>query len=122
MLDYTQMIPLLTALFAALMAIYKWYEAGQEKAAIVAFFDPAITHTIATVPPKVAAQIPPRTYLMNDDLKRFLIHGESPTDSALIQAQIAAAEAAGLVKYEIQYSLGFYRIEYGLVASGGRGK
>ena len=122
MIDYAGLIPLLTALFAAMVALLKWYQETQTKAAVIDFFDPAVTHTTATVPPTVMAQIPTRTYLMNDDLKRFLTHGESATDQALIQSQIAAAEATGQVKYDIHYSLGFYHIEYGLVAYGGRGK
>jgi len=122
MTDYAGLIPLLTALFAAIVALLKWYQETQTKAALIDFFDPAVTHTTASVPPKVMAQIPTRTYQMNDDLKRFLIYGESPSDQALIRSQIAAAEATGQVKYEVHYSLGFYRIEYGLVAYGGRGK
>ena len=122
MIDYTQLMPLLTALMAAIIALYKWYQEKEKTAAVINFFDPAISHTVTQTPATVVAAIPRHTYEMNDDLKRFLLTGESPTDRALIQAQIAAAEMSGQLKYEIQYSLGFYRIEYGLVASGGRGK
>jgi len=122
MLDYTELIPLLTALMAALYAIFKWYQEKEKTAAVINFFDPAVTHTVAQIPATVVADIPRHTYEMNNDLKQFLLHGETPTDQALIQAQIAAAEMAGELKYEIHYSLGYYRIEYGLVASGGRGK
>lgn len=57
---------------------------------------------------------------MSQSVKEFLIAGETPADQAIILNKIAAAEAAELYRYEIQYSRGYYKIENCQAVASGR--
>jgi len=47
--------------------------------------------------------------------KQYLINGLSEADTILVNAKIEYAEKNKLVYYEIEYSGGWYIIQYGLI-------
>ena len=87
-----------------------------EKADVVAFFDPG--NERVTVPP---ADIPARSWKMNDETKRWVTTGHSPDDQASLEKQIALAEEQRKYHYFISVPGSFYEIEYGLLKGGGKG-
>jgi hypothetical protein len=87
-----------------------------EKADVVAFFDPG--NERVTVPP---ADIPARSWKMNDETKRWVTIGHSPDDQASLEKQIALAEEQRKYHYFISVPGSFYEIEYGLLKGGGKG-
>jgi hypothetical protein len=88
----------------------------EEKADVVAFFDPG--NERVTVPP---ADIPARSWKMNDETKRWVTIGHSPDDQASLLKQIALAEEQKKYHYFISVPGSFYEIEYGLLKGGGKG-
>lgn len=119
-----QLVAFIVALFAVIEALYALLKRKEvqnlesEKEDIVSFYDSGNTRPI---PDEVVQQLPPETYQMDDATKQFVLAGLSPEDRADVLRQIGEAEAAGKVKYIVSYSKGWYRIEYGLIASAGAG-
>jgi len=61
-----------------------------------------------------------RPYKMTDSVKAWLTFDATADNKALILAQIQAAEDAGQTHYTINYTGGYYTIDYGnLIGSGG---
>lgn len=118
------LIAFIVALVAVIEAIYAMFKQKEvrdlesEKEGIISFYDSDNTDPI---PEEVVRQLPPATYQMDDATKQFILFGLSSTDQAEVLRQIDAAEASGKIKYDVSYSKGWYRIEYGLIASAGAG-
>ncbi len=92
------------------------WEAEEEKADVVSFFDPQDDRV--TDPPE---NIPSRSWKMNDETKRWVTIGHSPEEQASLLKQIAEAENQKKMRYFISVPTAFYEIEYGLVKGGGKG-
>jgi len=111
---------LITLLIAIASALYAWWQRRQaaaataEKEQAIAFFDPASPETI---PP---ASVPMRSYVMSDSVKQFILQGHPAATRAAIEEQIIDAEEAGKIRYTITYPGGYYVVEWGQVAGGGR--
>jgi hypothetical protein len=119
MIDYQEMFTLVAAIAAAVYAALKYFLEHREKEKVVAFFtDPEEAEKM----PDVACTLPARSYQMSDAVKKFIVGSESEEDRALILRQIAAAEVAGRIRYEIGYSKGYYKISYGQIEESGRAK
>ena len=93
----------------------KW-EAEGERADVVAFFDPQDDRV--TEPP---ANVPARSWKMNDETKRWVTVGHTPDEQASLLKQIAEAEEQKKYHYFISVPGCFYEIEYGLLKGGGKG-
>ena len=78
-----------------------------------AFFDP--DNADQMTPP---AGTPERSWKMADSVKSFLLAGHTDAEKADILGQIAAAEKAGLVDYQVSHPNGYYLISYGQLAGG----
>jgi len=92
------------------------WEAEEEKADVVSFFDPQDDRV--TDPPE---NIPSRSWKMNEETKRWVTIGHSPEEQASLLKQIAEAEDLKKMHYFISVPTAFYEIEYGLVKGGGKG-
>jgi hypothetical protein len=89
-------------------------EAGRDD--VVSFFDPGDERV--TEPP---ANVPARSWKMNDETKRWVNAGHSPDEQASLLKQIAEAEEQKKYHYFISVPGAFYEIEYGLLKGGGKG-
>jgi len=124
--DVNEFLAVLGSLVTALVALYKYLQTHEmlkavehEEAKVIEFYtDPVAAEKM----PELLCKLPPRSYMMSDDVKKFLVYGEAPEDQRVILAQVAAAEAQGRVQYEIQYPHGYYKISYGQIEASGRGK
>jgi len=92
------------------------WEAEEEKADVVSFFDPHDDRV--TEPPE---SVPSRSWKMNEETKRWVTIGHSPDEQASLLKQIAEAEDQKKMRYFISVPTAFYEIEYGLVKGGGKG-
>ena len=116
---------IMNALWALVLAAVGWLmaylqkqekdEAVEQKAEVEAFYDP---QTGNVVPPE---SVPTRAWKMNEETKKFMIHGESEADQAKLLAQVDVAEAEGKTDYFISYSKGWYHINFGLIMGSARG-
>ena len=109
---------LLLALVAAIIAYLEKKEKDEvveEKAKIESFYDPQTGNTPAP------ESVPARAWKMNEETKKFMIHGESEADQAKLLAQVEVAEAEGKTDYFISYSKGWYHINFGLIMGSARG-
>lgn len=130
MIDIPQAV--LDAFWALLIALIGWAMAyiqtvkkneavaGQvaaeaETTKVIDFYDPKTGNT------PVPAKVPGRSYLMNDETKRYLTNGMNAEDAAKALKQVAEAEAAGKTDYYIFWSEGYYHVEFGLLSGSGRG-
>lgn len=111
---------IITLLIAIVSALYAWWQKRQAAAATaeqeqtVAFFDPS---SPVTTPP---ASVPMRTYVMSDSVKQFVLQGHDAATRASIEEQIIDAEEAGKIRYTVTYPGGYYVVEWGQIAGGGR--
>lgn len=130
MIDIPQAV--LDAFWALLIAVIGWAMAyiqmtkkneaiaGQvaaetETAKVIDFYDPKTGN--APVP----AKVPGRSYLMNEETKKYLTTGMNAEDAAKALQQVAEAEAAGKTDYYVFWSEGYYHVEFGLISGSGRG-
>ncbi|MFA5407374.1 MAG: hypothetical protein WC343_01225 [Bacilli bacterium] len=122
--SYEPVIAVIVALIALLEAVYALLKREEvktvtaEKDAVIRFYD---QDNDAPIPADVVQQLPPHTYTMSDAVRQFVLHGLSTEDQTSVTRQIVDAEFSGEIKYTISYSDGWYRIEYGQIAGGGRG-
>jgi hypothetical protein len=138
--DIVQILELLAAIVAAAIAFWQHREktiaqeiAGEasagmniaearlsmaetEKDDIVAFYDPG--NERVTDPP---ADVPARSWKMNEETKRWVTAGHSPEEQASLRKQVAEAEEQKKYHYFISVPTAFYEIEYGLLKGGGKG-
>lgn len=96
-------------------AIAATAEAQDRTARIVSFFDPA-DRRVTSAP----ADVPPRSYTMADETKRWITFDHGEEERRAILAQVGAAEKQGLSTYTIEVPTAWYAIEYGLVRSSGK--
>ena len=75
----------------------------------IEFFDPNNSNW------NIPEWLPSSTYNMDVITKQYLIDGLSEADTILVNAKIEYAEKNKLVYYEIEYSGGWYIIQYGLI-------
>ena len=102
------LITLATTILAAIYALYQRYQNKQ----VIDYFTP---DTNVTVAPK---QVPKRSFMMSDSVRDFLTGGESLEDQEYMSRQIDDAENAGLEKYRVYFSKGYYVIEWGQISGG----
>lgn len=138
--DVIQILELLAAIVAAVIAFWQHREktiaqeiAGEasagmniaearlsmaetEKDDIVAFYDPG--NERVTEPP---ANVPARSWKMNEETKRWVTAGHSPEEQASLLKQVSEAEEQKKYHYFISVPTAFYEIEYGLLKGGGKG-
>ncbi len=106
------------ALVAAIIAYWQARERKvQEKRAceVISFFDPS--DPTMTIPPR---GIPPRSWKMSDETKRWITFDHSPEEKADLLIQIAEAEADEKTNYTISVPTTWYEVEYGLVKGSGK--
>jgi hypothetical protein len=72
------------------------WDAEEEKADVVSFFDPQDNRV--TEPPE---SVPSRSWKMNDETKRWVTVGHSPEEQASLLRQIANAEDQKKMQYFI---------------------
>ncbi|MDV0442588.1 hypothetical protein [Methanorbis furvi] len=119
--DFANLYELLLAVITAVAALYAWIKDKQAKndAAyadeVQKYFDPA--DTTVQAPPEGT---PKRSYTMSDEVKSFLISGESEEDQRSMLEQVRDAEAKDLCEYRVSYSRGYYNISYGQIAGGAK--
>lgn len=81
----------------------------QNNKVIIEFFDP--NNSNWTVP----INLPVSTYTMDNITKNYIIEGMSNEDIELVNSKIKYAEENKIISYEIEYSKGYYIIQYGLI-------
>jgi len=117
MIDPEQFQALLAAIVALITAIMAIIQNWEKNKIISAMSDPL------TVTPSVAKELPPKTWRMSEETKRFLTAGRFQQNAAGILAQVAANEALGNADYWIDTGIPSssggniqYHIQYGLLA------
>ncbi|MDV0441584.1 hypothetical protein [Methanorbis furvi] len=119
--DFNNLYELIMAVVAAVAALIAWIKDKQAKneAAyadeVQKYFDPA--DNTVQAPPEGT---PKRSYTMSDEVKNFLIFGESEEDQRKMLEQVREAEAKDLCEYRVSYSRGYYNISYGQIAGGAK--
>ena len=126
--DLNNLYELVMAVVAAVAALFAWIKNKQAKSAetiadnnaayadeVQKFFDP--TNTTVQTPPDGT---PKTSYTMSDEVKNFLISGESEEDKRRMLEQVREAEAKDLCEYRVTYSRGYYNISYGQIAGGAK--
>lgn len=81
----------------------------QNTKVIIEFFDPNNSNWTAPI------NLPVSTYMMDDITKKYITEGMSDEDIELVNNKIKYAEDNKIVSYEIEYSKGYYIIQYGLI-------
>ena len=125
-MDWETIITLILFIISSILAIWQNNKAQinkkekeeSEKAAntekqntkvIIEFFDP--NNSNWTIP----SNLPAATYTMDDITKKYITEGMSNEDIELVNNKIKYAEENKIVSYEIEYSKGYYIIQYGLI-------
>ncbi|MCK9591850.1 MAG: hypothetical protein M0Q91_07570 [Methanoregula sp.] len=90
-------------------------QAKQETKAVVSYFTPG--DDSVTVAP---AELPPRSYKMSDQTKRWLTFDHPAEEQEMLLRQVAEAESEGLAAYTITVPSAWYDIEYGLIKGSGK--
>ena len=111
-MDEATLVTAITTIAGVLWGLYQQHQKSQ----VINYFDPDST---VTTPP---SGVPKRSYVMSDSVKSFLLKGESLADQAAMTKQIDEAEDAGKWRYQIDYSKGYYIIEWGQISGGGKGE
>jgi len=105
-------------LLAVLMAIIAWWKA-QQKNDIVAFYsDPIAVSDKSKAPMPVLLNVPARSWRMSESTLHWITFDATPENKVLIFKQVKDAEEQGLTRYRINYTGGYYDIEYGLQYGG----
>lgn len=113
---------LIAAFIALIMAIYGWLQRNEKVAAVeekeeaIAFFDPendAITNAWQV-------DVPARSWKMSGETKAYILNDLDATDRATVLKQIDAAEELGSTHYVVDFSNGYFVIDFGLVMGGGK--
>jgi hypothetical protein len=71
--------------------------------------------TAVALTPALAASLPTTSWKMSDATKEWLTFDATPNNKARMLSEIAAAEAANLVEYRINYIGGYTEVKYGLI-------
>jgi len=95
MIDPELLQALLAAIVALITAIMAIIQNWEKNRIVAAMSDPL------SVTPSLAQELPPKTWRMNDETKRFLTAGRFQQNAASILAQVASNEALGNVDYWI---------------------
>jgi Tfp pilus assembly major pilin PilA len=99
---------------AAIAAVIAYLE-NQKKNDVIKAFD--VTSTQSS-DPELVASLPERTWKMSESTKQWITFDATPENKAAILAQVDAAEAEHKTKYQINFTGGYYLIEYGLQYGG----
>ena len=125
-MDYETIILLILTIISSILAIWQKKvatinktekEKSNEIAKIekynntitIEFFDPNNSNW------NIPEWLPSSTYNMDTITKQYLIENLSEADIVLVNAKIEYAEKNKIAYYEIEYSEGWYIIQYGLV-------
>ncbi len=113
---------LIAAIIALIMAIYGWLqrnakiEAIRDKEEAISFFDPENDD----ITESWQVDVPARTWKMSDETKAYILNDLNATDRATVLKQIDAAESKGTTHYVVDFSNGYFVIDFGLVMGGGK--
>lgn len=113
-IDTGNMDTIIAFLIALISAIIAWYQNSQKNMIVQAY----TAGTVESITPAIVAKLPDRSWKMSESTKRFLTM-DCPADvKADLLKQVAAAEAAFMTDYEVNFPGGHSHVQYGLVYSG----
>jgi len=118
MIDMQIIISAITAIIAALIAIWneiKKREAIAETTQVAMAYTPG---TVESKTPEIIAKLPERSWRMNEATRRYLVFDATPANSETILDQVKDAENQCLTHYQIHFDGGYYVIDYGLLMGG----
>lgn len=120
-MDASQFQQILEALVVVAGIVFGLFQDRNAKKAtaqtqeVVSYYNPG--DDSVTAAPDV---IPPRSYKMSDQTKRWLTFDHSPEEQEMLLRQVAEAEAEKLATYTITVPSCWYDIEYGLIKGSGK--
>lgn len=117
--DIEQLIALVVAVVTAILALIKYVQANADRKATVTFYTEG---NVSDATARICNNLPPGSWTMGNEVKKYILSGETPEDQNLILSQIAAAEMSCRTDYQIVYSKGWYTISFGQIRESGRGK